>query len=132
MPRDARRRTSGGREPTPPTAKPRIATGWTLLVPTLVAAILNLPNLGLGYFWDDFYFLTSRGQGGFQNYLLPDPRAAFYRPIPQGAYFALLRLADPTSGILGHVLNLAALAGVVALLVLLVSRLSGPRAGLFS
>jgi len=133
MPRDARRRTRGvgRREAAPQAAKPRIAT-WTILVPVLVAVILNLPNLGLGYFWDDFYFLTSQSQGAFRNYFLPDPSAAFYRPIPQGAYFALLRLADPTGGILGHVLNLAVLAGVIALLVLLLSRLSGPRAGLFS
>ena len=100
MPRDARRGTRGvGRhEPAPPAAKPRIATGWTILVPILVAVILNLPNLGLGHFGDDFYFLTSQSQGAFRNYFLPDPSAAFYRPIPQGAYFALLRLADPTGG----------------------------------
>jgi len=94
--------------------------------------VLSLPCLSLGYFWDDYYFLTFRGHGDFRTYLLPDSQAAFYRPISQGLYFLLLRIADPASGILGHVLNLTTLAGVIVLLVLLVSRLSGPRAGLIS
>ncbi len=134
MPHDPKRRTKRGgrREPAPLAGRPRVATGWTVFFPVLVAVVLNIPNLGLGYFWDDFYFLTSQGQGGFRNYLLPDARTPFYRPIPQGAYFSLLRLADPSSGLLGHVLNLAVLAGVVALIVLLVSRLRGPRAGFLS
>ena len=135
MPRypNARRRGKGGREQAPPPGgRSRGAVAWTVLVPVLVTLVLNLPSLGLGYFWDDFYFLTSQGQGGYRNYLLPDPKTAFYRPIPQGAYFALLRFGDPSNGMLGHILNLALLAGAVALLVLFVSDLRGSRAGLFS
>ncbi len=95
-------------------------------------AVLCLPCLRLGYFWDDYYFLTFRGMGDYRTYLLPDPHAAFYRPISQGLYFLFLLFADPSGGTLGHVLNLAVLAASVTLLVLLVSRLCGHRAGLLS
>jgi hypothetical protein len=93
--------------------------------------VLNLPCLGLGYFWDDFYFLSFGGHGG-PWHLLPESQGTFYRPIPLGVYFRILHLLDPASGVLGHVLNLVALAGALVLLVILVSRLCGPRAGLFS
>ncbi len=94
--------------------------------------MLCLPCLPLGYIWDDYYFLTFRGMGDFRTYLLPDSNAAFYRPISQGLYFLFLLFADPTNGTLGHVLNLGVLAAAIILLVLLVSRLCGPRAGLIS
>ncbi|HYR69061.1 MAG TPA: hypothetical protein VER77_04215, partial [Candidatus Dormibacteraeota bacterium] len=94
--------------------------------------MLCIPCLPLGYIWDDYYFLTFRGSGDYRTYLLPDPHAAFYRPISQGLYFLFLRLADPTTGTLGHVLNLAILCASILLLVLLVSRLAGHRAGLVS
>ena len=129
MPRERRRRKKAGdRQGSAPRAPDR----WTVLLPVLVVVVLNLPCLGLGYFWDDFYLLTFRGHGDFPAYLLPDPHGTFYRPIPLGIYFPILRLLDPQSGALGHVLNLAALVGAVVLLVSLVSRLCGPRAGLFS
>jgi hypothetical protein len=97
-----------------------------------VAIVLCLPCLGLGYFWDDYYFLTSLGRWDPWTYLLPQTWDMFYRPIPQGLYFLLLRFADPSGGTLGHLLNLAVLAGVVALVVVLVSRLTSPRAGAIS
>jgi hypothetical protein len=105
---------------------------WGTFLPALVAAILSLPCLSLGYFWDDYYFLTFRASGDARAYLLPDPHAAFYRPISQGLYFLLLRLLDPVSGTVGHILNLGILACAVSLLALLVTRLSGARAGVFS
>ena len=109
----------------------RGAGRWEVLLPALVAVVLCVPCLGLGYFWDDYNFLTFRGRPFWAN-LLPDPHAAFYRPLSQGLYFLLLKVADPSTGILGHVLNLAALAGAITLLVLLVERLCGRRAGILS
>src|SRR6267154_5543249 len=123
-----KRRGKGASTP----SKAKVTAGWITLFPVLLIVILNLPNLGLGYFWDDYYFLTSRGEGGFRNYLLPDPHTAFYRPIPQGVYFGFLRLVDPSGGVVGHLVNLAVLALAIVLLVGLVRRLCGPRAGLFS
>jgi len=110
----------------------RRAGDWSVLLPVLVAVVTCLPDLSLGYFWDDYYFLTSSGYGGHREYLLPDPHAMFYRPLSQGMYFHFLRLVDPARGTLGHILNLALLAGSIALLTLLVSKLRGRRAGLFS
>jgi hypothetical protein len=94
--------------------------------------LLSAPCLSLGYFWDDYYFLTIRGLGDFRAYLLPDPGASFYRPIPQALYFHLLRSVDPQDGTAAHVLNLAALVGAVVLIVALVSRICSARAGLIS
>src|SRR6185295_18993301 len=56
---------------------------WAALFPVLVAIVLCLPDLPLGYIWDDYYFLTFRGHSDYRAYLLPDPHAAFYRPISQ-------------------------------------------------
>jgi len=94
------------------------------------AVILCLPCTGLGYFWDDYYFLTFKGTGDPLVYLLPDPSASFYRPIPQSLYFLALLALDPVSGILGHLVNLAALVLSVILLTSLVSKLAGRQAGL--
>src|SRR5882672_2440602 len=124
-----RRQGSGGRRvPSHSHALPR----WGIFLPSLIAVVLCLPCLPLGYIWDDYYFLTFRGSGDPRAYLLPDPHAAFYRPISQGLYFLFLLFADPTNGILGHVLNLAVLAATILLLVRLVSQLCGIRAGLLS
>ena len=125
MPKD-RTRPAGvrGRQ----TSGSRASDGWFVLLPALVAVVLSIPCLGLGYLWDDFYFLTH----GARTHLLPDPTATFYRPIPLGLYFQALRFLDPSGGTLGHVVNLAAVAGVTVLLVLLVSRLCGRRAGLLA
>ncbi len=105
---------------------------WTLVVPIIVAVLLCIPCLGLGYFWDDYPFLTFDGRGDFRKYLLPSPDLTFYRPISQGLYFFLLRLVALGSGLVGHIMNLALLVGAVGLLVAFVSRLAGKRAGLFS
>lgn len=129
MPKDSRRTQSTSYRRRPESQPP---TRWIILLPVLVAAVLNLPSLDLGYFWDDFYFLTGSGYGGIRAHLLPEPAATFYRPIPVGIYFKVLGVLDPRSGALGHVLNLAALLGTIVLLVTLVSQLRGPRAGLIS
>lgn len=105
---------------------------WAILIPTVTAVLLNLPRLTLGYFWDDFLFLTGRGHGGPTLFLSPDPHAAFYRPISQGLYFMFLGAVDPTSGLIGHIVNLLAMVSAIVLLVLLVSDLAGHRAGLLA
>ena len=115
----------------PPRARPALEA-WSPLLPALVAVVLSIPCLSLGYFWDDYYFLTFRGSGDPRAYLLPDPAAAFYRPISQGLYFLFLRVVDPSTGTLAHILNLATLASAVTILTLLVTRLAGRRAGLCS
>ncbi|HET9950949.1 MAG TPA: hypothetical protein VFS09_04050 [Candidatus Eisenbacteria bacterium] len=131
-------RKGAGRAPGASTGGAVASTGgpaalWLFAIPILVGVVLNLPALRLGYFWDDFYFLTFRGgQGNLFAFLLPDAHADFYRPIPLGVYFKLLRFLDPVHGVLAHALNLAALAASIALLVALVSRLAGPRAGFLS
>ena len=119
---------AGGRQP----AEPRSPGRWTSLLPVLVALVLNVPSLGLGYFWDDFYFLSFKEHGGAWAHLFPEPQGTFYRPIPLGLYFKLLAILDPRNGAPAHLLNLAALCVAIVLLVTLVSRLYGPRAGLFS
>src|SRR5687767_13397133 len=91
-----------------------------------------MPCLSLGYFWDDYYFLTALGTGGHNLYLLPSTGAAFFRPVSQGLYFNLLRSLGPLGEPLAHVFNLFALLTAVALLVALVSRLHSRKAGLLA
>ena len=103
--------------------------GWYWIVPPIVAIVLAAPRLNLGYFWDDYYFLTFKGTGDPTLFLKPDPTAAFYRPIAQGLYTAFLRWVDPQSGVVGHWINLGLLAGTVALFARLASILAGRWAG---
>ena len=119
----------------PTHSKPRRAPSRTqelrAYLPVATVAVLCIPCLSLGYFWDDFYFLTLRGRGP-ATYLLPDSHAAFYRPIAQGLYFRLLHAVDPSNGWFGHALNLLILAGAILLLTSLVSDLACRRAGWIS
>ena len=115
---------------TKPQRRPRM--GLAPFLPGLVAAVISFPCIWLGYFWDDYLFLNQGSPSVAKTFILPDPHATFYRPIPQGLYFGLLRLLDPSNGLLGHILNLVAFAAACALLVTLVSRLRSPRAGLYA
>lgn len=103
--------------------------GWDRLLPILVVTILCIPVLRLGYFWDDYFFLTFKGEAGPRVFLFPDPDGVFYRPVTQSLYFLFLRFFGDSSGLLGHVMNLAVLALSVGLLVSLVSKLRGRVAG---
>jgi hypothetical protein len=99
------------------------------LFPALTGALLAAPRLGLGYFWDDYHFLTSRGTNNPLTYLLPNESDPYYRPIPEGLYAQFLRLVDPHTGVVGHGVNLALFALAIALLVRLVTKLAGRRTG---
>ena len=115
--------------------KPRPARGgafYTWLPPALLVVALCACRLALGYFWDDYRFLTFQGTGDPRVFLLPDRAAAFYRPIPQSLYFLLLGWIDPSSGFLGHLLNLVVLAATAALFTSFVTKLAGPRTGLIA
>jgi hypothetical protein len=102
------------------------------IFPTAIVVVLCLPVLGLGYFWDDYSFLTMEGTGDPRVYLLPASDASFYRPIPMSLYFLLLLALDPANGWLGHVVNLAVLATSTFLFTSMVSKLAGRQAGFVS
>jgi hypothetical protein len=102
------------------------------VAPALAGALLAAPRLGLGYFWDDYDFLTSRGTHDPFLFLLPHAGETFYRPIPQGVYAQFLRLVDPHSGLLGHALNLGLWVLAIALFVKLVTKLAGRRIAVFA
>jgi hypothetical protein len=98
-------------------------------IPALIAVVLSLPCLALSYQWDDYDFLTNALLNRLGD-LLPDPADPFYRPISRGIYFLILVASGEHGVLVGHLLNLAFLAGVVVLLVRLGWRLAGPTAGL--
>lgn len=100
-------------------------------IPALVAVVLSLPCLAFTFQWDDYDFLTNallRKTGD----LLPDPADPFYRPISRGVYFLVLNAFGDQGVLVGHLLNLAFLAGVVLLLVRLAWRLAGPTAAVLA
>jgi len=99
------------------------------LLPVAVMAVLCIPVLRLGYFWDDFVFLTERHTGGLFGFALPTGEGVLYRPVSQYLYFQILRLIDDPSGLTGHLLNLGVLLLSVALLVVLMTKLRGRVAG---
>jgi len=96
-----------------------------------VLTVLSLPRLGLGYFWDDYIFLT-QSRANPAAFLLPNPTTIFYRPISMGLYFLLLRALGDWGAFLGHVFNLVLLGAAVVLLATLVAAHAGRRAGLFA
>jgi len=104
---------------------------WALLAPPLVATALALPMLRLGYFWDDYYFLT-RAQRGFAACLEYIQGAAFYRPLTQGLYFLPLAGLGDAGALASHLANLAMLAVSAWLLAVVIARHAGTRAGLLA
>jgi hypothetical protein len=102
-----------------------------LVLPSLVAVLLTIPCLGLGYFWDDFAFLT-RVQSDPLAAVRYQPGTAFYRPISQGLYFLALTPLHSAGAVVAHALNLVLLVGSVCLLVSLVARVAGRRSGLLA
>jgi hypothetical protein len=104
---------------------------WVLCAPALAAIALALPMVGLGYFWDDYFFLT-RAQHGLAACLEYVEGAAFYRPLTQGLYFLPLARAGGSGALASHLVNLAMLAGSAWLLAALVARHAGTRAGLLA
>ena len=113
---------------TPSAGLPALAA---ILAPALVAVVLALPRLTLGFFWDDYIFLTN-AQASPLTDLLPTPGYPFYRPLPRGALFDLLLLLGPHGALAAHALNLALLAASSALVASLALRLAGPVAGLLA
>jgi len=95
--------------------------------PILVAAVLSIPVLGLGYFWDDFVFLD-RVQSHPLAAFGPEP-GVFYRPLPRALYFWPLAGLGSSGAIAAHLANLLLLALSIYLLVSLVRDLGGDRAG---
>ncbi len=100
------------------------------VIPILLAVVLCLPCLGLGYFWDDFVFLT-RVQSDPIAALGPEP-GSFYRPLPRAVYFWPLAPLGSSGAVVAHAANLALFALSIALLVSLVRNLAGARAGVFA
>jgi hypothetical protein len=122
---------SGNRKSAAPWSRIPIALR-DAIPPVLVLTALCAPVLGLGYFWDDYFFLTFKGHSGPGVYLFPDPDATFYRPVSQSLYFLFLRAFGDATGWWGHVLNALVLVLSVALLVSLASRLRGRTAGIMA
>jgi hypothetical protein len=115
-----------------PTLAPALAHRISLAAMALVLVILCLPRIGLGYFWDDYIFLTS-GRANPLAFLLPSPALTiFYRPISMGLYFLGLGALGPWGAAAGHVFNLALLLACVLLLSSLGSKVAGKRAGLYA
>src|SRR5262245_29092246 len=116
MPRESRRRGAPASPSDPPSrASTPSSYSWIALISGLVV-LLSQANYGLGYFWDDFYFLRTSGPGSWTTHLLPEGGAPFYRPIPLGLYFGFLRWLDPASGWLGHAVNAAVLIATIVFL----------------
>ena len=105
---------------------------WPWLLPALVLAVLCASTIRLGYFWDDFFFLTLKGKGDPLLFLIPNSEEPLYRPISQYLYFLFLRLVGDPTGLVGHLANLTILVLSVGLLVSLVSELRGRTAGLMA
>jgi hypothetical protein len=107
-----------------------LLSAWPWILPGLVAVVLCAPLVGLGYFWDDYSFLTQKRGESLAVFALPTPDWPLYRPFSQYLYFRFLQF-DP-SGHLGHVTNLAILLLSAGFLVSLVSRLRGQAAGVLA
>lgn len=103
----------------------------TCALPALVALVAAAPCFTFPYLWDDYQFLGNALAFRLADYL-PSPHDAFYRPLSRGVYFQLLGMLGDTGAYVGHVLNALLLLAAVALLALLVRRLAGNRAAVFS
>jgi len=110
---------------------PGVNSGWRrpqYLLPIAAAIALAIPCFSFVYLFDDFDFL-GRAQTFRLSDLLPDPHSLFYRPLSREVYFGVLHLGHLDAPIALHLFNSVLLAAGVALLMILASRLLGPRAG---
>ncbi|RPJ32762.1 MAG: hypothetical protein EHM35_11190, partial [Planctomycetaceae bacterium] len=115
-----------------PAARPTLPSLLIDAIPAiLVAVLLALPSLRLGYFWDDFTFLT-RVQSDPIGALGHFPGSLFYRPISQGLYFWPLVFLGESGPVVANLLNVSLLAAAICLLVTLSTRLGGTNAGLIA
>ncbi len=105
---------------------------WAFVaIPLLVAVLLAVRNLGWPFLWDDFDFL-GRAQNLRPRDLFPPEGVIFYRPISREIYFWILSRLLGGTPLVAHVVNAAIAGTIVVLLVALVRRLAGARAGLIS
>jgi hypothetical protein len=102
-----------------------------LAVPALLALILAAPCLHFTFISDDFTFLQ-RARTFSLAQLLPDARAAFYRPISRELYFGFLTLLGGNNPLWGHLLNALLLAVAVTLVAVFARRLGGEMLGTLS
>ena len=100
-----------------------------LLCAALAGIVLCAPRLELGYFWDDYIFLTA-ARTEPTTFLLPNETTIFYRPISMGLTFLFLDRLGPWGSVAGHVLNLVLVVSAILLVGNLVRRVAGFRAGL--
>lgn len=96
-------------------------------LPSALALLLSIPCLGWPYLWDDFDFLA-RAMRFSVGDLLPQSGAALYRPLSRELYFGFLNSVGG-SAVVGHVVSGALAAASVYLLLTLLRRTSGERAG---
>jgi hypothetical protein len=108
-----------------------LAAWAAVILPALVAIVLCLQRVGLGYFWDDYVFLTDARSNALSN-LLPVPGYPFYRPIPRWALVHLLLPLGTGGALAAHLVNLALFALSCSLLAWLARSLAGPAAGLLA
>ncbi len=95
--------------------------------PVLMAAVLCMPCLSLGYFWDDFIFLDRVRTNPISS--LGPLHGAFYRPLSQALYYWPLAWLGSSGAPVAHAINLILAAICILLLVSLVTDLAGERAG---
>jgi hypothetical protein len=93
-----------------------------------VAVLLSVPCFSWPFLWDDFDFLARAMKFQFRN-LLPDSAVALYRPLSREVYFGILQHAAGGWILTAHVLNAAVAAGSVYLLMALLRKWNGARAG---
>ena len=98
------------------------------IIPPILALLLALPCLQLGFAWDDFDFLA-RAQRFTLADLAPNPNLLFYRPLSREGFFRYVALLGPNRALLAHLTSAALLAAAVYLLVLLTEKSIGKRAG---
>lgn len=109
------------------------SSGLAMLALLLVLSAtlwLRAPSLDYPFFADDYLFLDQmRGHSLASIWPPRDPLHNYWRPLSRQGYFGFISLLGE-SPVAAHVLNLAAMLGIVALMYVLARRLSGPRAAI--
>ncbi len=96
-----------------------------------IGLILVIPCLRFTWLWDDFDFV-GRAQVFRPVFLLPDPRAVYYRPISRELFFAAIWGLGRASPMVAHAASAALFAASIWLLFTIATRLAGPRVGAYT
>ena len=106
-------------------------TATALLASLVCVVVLAFNVFKFPFLWDDYDFIERALRPALKD-LLPDPSIVFYRPLSRELYAWTVMHLLGGSPVAAHLLNVAVVAGILAMLLTVVGGLAGRAAGILA